>query len=93
MTAMTADERAAALLRHLSDLTWAEYDRRAAAVVAAAVREAEAAAAARQREADAALLESWAAEAQAAAFEWHALVAHRLRQAAAALRAGGGGAG
>jgi hypothetical protein len=43
---MTADERAAALLRHLSGLTWAEYDRRAPAVVAAAIRAAEAAAAA-----------------------------------------------
>jgi hypothetical protein len=46
---MTAEERAVALLGHLSGLTWAEYDVRAAAVVAA-VREAEAAAAARQRE-------------------------------------------
>jgi hypothetical protein len=47
---MTAEERAAALLGHLSGLTWAEYDRRAAAVVAAAFREAEAAAADRQRQ-------------------------------------------
>jgi hypothetical protein len=42
---MTAEEQAAALLRHLSGLTWAEYDRRAPAVVAAAFREAESAAA------------------------------------------------
>jgi hypothetical protein len=61
-----------------------------AGAMAREIRAAEAAAAAGQREADAALLESWAAEAQVAAFEWHALVAHRLRQAAAALRAEGG---
>jgi hypothetical protein len=99
---MTAEERAAALLGHLSGLTWAEYDRRALAIVAAAIREAEAAAAARQREVVLALIRtsraSWdrcpdpdERSAVQAALDVLALA---VRSAAGELpAAGGGGAG
>jgi hypothetical protein len=101
---MTVEERAAALLGHLSGLTWAEYDRRAAAVAAAAFRGAEAAAAARQREVVLALIRtsraSWdrcpdpdERSAVQAALDVLALA---VRSAAGELlgpAAGGGGAG
>jgi hypothetical protein len=101
---MTVEERAAALLRYLSGLTWAEYDRRALAIVAAAFREAEAAAAAKQREVVLALIRtsraSWdrcpdpdERSAVQAALDVLALA---VRSAAGELlgpAAGGGGAG